>query len=78
MKNDDLSLNVRLLAIMVTAGVVACIGVFFLHMFQVKRHSTVFLGTARAGVEDLSRVEDPLGRADKVKAMRELAKMVLS
>ena len=69
MKNDGFSLNVRLLGILVLAGIVASAGVVILHHFQVKRQSSFFLDEARSGVEDLDTLEDPLVRVDKVKGI---------
>ncbi len=69
MKNDGLSLNVRLLAVLLVGGMVACVGVFFLNRFQVKRHSRFFLDEARSGVANLPLVQDPLDKMEKIKAI---------
>lgn len=66
MKNDGISLNVRLLAVLVLLGILLCVGVFFLHRYQVKRQSAIFLREARASVEELEKIDDPLKKVEKV------------
>ncbi|MEA1950195.1 MAG: hypothetical protein U9N87_02340, partial [Planctomycetota bacterium] len=67
MKKNRFSLNVRLLAILVLVGGVSCVGVYYLHKYQLKRLSIVFLDAARGGVEDLPKTDDPLNKVDKIK-----------
>ena len=69
MKNEGMSLNVRLMAILLVIALVGCVAIFFIHRIQLKRQAVFFLDEARSGAEDLAEEKDPLAKWEKFRTV---------
>ncbi|MCX7424752.1 MAG: tetratricopeptide repeat protein [Planctomycetia bacterium] len=59
MKTEILPLNVRLLAVLVFGGLALAVGVFFLHAYQMQRHSAFYLDVARSERARIEQCDGP-------------------